>query len=504
MARMRFLGSPWTRRSDTPILGLSGVDRASRTARCRVSIVSTENRDLGYQSPPGVVDQVADAGGDQQSGGTQINERSRSASWREDLRQGERAEAYLRFPAGPQNLLTYRTLRVWFRGRGAGLGGARSPGLPQAGQRRRQLLSVPGVRPDRRPGSPRRSSTSRPGGRLRADLENRWLSGRAAFRRGGVRHPEPRRRTSPARGPTWSTSPIPGSTRPTSPRCRSSPPASTGSAAPVTVPQVELWVDDIRLSDPVSETGTAMSLDARLAASDVGNLSAAYTSGRTASSARSTRTRPTAPPTRSRSTGNLRLDRFLPTSFGLAMPLTVTTPARTWTRSCSPAPISAGTRSPGFASRSHWSTTYALTLRRSRQGTNWLTKGLLDPLAFTGSLTRGRAQTELSDASASTYALGLTYQLRLRRRGFRLPLGGLVGHRAPGSEGDRKVAQSRGLQPGAYARPLRQRSQPERGQRDRVPVCRWRAATTGCSRRRSRSPTSGATRPDSPGSRSAC
>ena len=32
-----------------------------------------------------------------------------------------------------------------------------------------------------------------------------------------------------------------------------------GSA--VTVPLVELWVDDIRLSDPVSQTGTAMSLD---------------------------------------------------------------------------------------------------------------------------------------------------------------------------------------------------------------------------------------------------
>ena len=68
-----------------------------------------------------------------------------------------------------------------------------------------------------------------------------------------------------------------------------------------------------------------------------------------------------------------------------------------------------------------------MTLRRSRQGTNWVTKGLLDPLAFTGAYTRGRAQTELSDASSSTYALGLTYQLSLRRRGFRLPLGGLAG-----------------------------------------------------------------------------
>ena len=35
-------------------------------------------------------------------------------------------------------------------------------------------------------------------------------------------------------------------------------------------------MDDIRLSDPVSQTGTAASVDARLAASDVGDVAVAY------------------------------------------------------------------------------------------------------------------------------------------------------------------------------------------------------------------------------------
>ena len=47
----------------------------------------------------------------------------------------------------------------------------------------------------------------------------------------------------------------------------------------VTVDPVELWVDDIRLADPVSRTGTAASIDARLAASDVGNFTVVLRSG---------------------------------------------------------------------------------------------------------------------------------------------------------------------------------------------------------------------------------
>jgi hypothetical protein len=125
--------------------------------------------------------------------------------------------------------------------------------------------------------------------------------------------------------------------------------------------------------------------------------------------------------------GNLRLDRFLPTSFGLAVPVTVS-----YARQGVNPELLTGSDLRGDALADlrkplSWSTRYTLSIRRSRQGRGWLTKGILDPLTFTGSLTRGRAQTELSDARSNTYALNLNYQLNMRRRGFRLPLGGLAG-----------------------------------------------------------------------------
>ena len=73
------------------------------------SVVSTENStDLGYTSPPGVCSgQSRNAAEIRATLGTQINEKSLRLIAR-GLEVGERAEAYLRLPAGPQNVLGYR------------------------------------------------------------------------------------------------------------------------------------------------------------------------------------------------------------------------------------------------------------------------------------------------------------------------------------------------------------------------------------------------------------
>ena len=118
LARMQFLGSPWVRRSDTPIAGISGATGAPH-GEVISTVVSTQNAELGYQSPPGVLGAANQKGGTQQDQGVQINEKSLRIVAK-DLHAGERAEAYLRFPSGPQNLLNYQQLRVWVRGRGPG------------------------------------------------------------------------------------------------------------------------------------------------------------------------------------------------------------------------------------------------------------------------------------------------------------------------------------------------------------------------------------------------
>src|SRR5262249_665904 len=142
------------------------------------SIVSTENRtDLGYESPPGIFDNVSRKGGDQQDQGTQINEKSlRIVATQVGL--GQRAEAYFRFPGGAQNLLTDRHLRVWFRGRGPGWNEGDFQAFIKLGSDAQNFYLYR---------TPARSDTWEPEAiidldtwrRLRADIETRWLSGQA-------------------------------------------------------------------------------------------------------------------------------------------------------------------------------------------------------------------------------------------------------------------------------------------------------------------------------------
>ncbi|HJR50524.1 MAG TPA: cell surface protein SprA, partial [Gemmatimonadales bacterium] len=429
MARMRFLGSPWSRRSDTPILGLSG-SAGEPHGEVSVSVVSTEDRDLNYVSPPGIADQVQTKGGDQQSGGTQINERSLRILG-EDLRQGERAEAYLRFPAGSQNLLTYRTLRVWFRGRGPGWAERDLEAFVKLGSDDENFyLFRASARTDS--WEPEAIIDLETWRRLRADIENRWLAGQPPLPSGDCGFESPNAYIACA-GPYVVHITDPGINPPNLAAVQEVSAGIHRIASAVPLTTAELWVDDIRLGDPVSQAGTAMSFDTRLAASDVGNVSAAYT--RQSSQFRQISQDPTYRASDALLvTGNMRLDRFLPTSFGLAMPLTVSHARQNVDPELLTGTDLRGDALAGLRKPLSWSTTMALSLRRSRQGTNWITRGLLDPLAFTGAYTRGRAQTELSNASSSTYALGLTYQLNLRRRGFRLPLGGLAGI-VPGDAG---------------------------------------------------------------------
>ncbi len=422
-ARMRFLGSPWTRRSDTPILGLSGSTGQAH-GEVSVSTVSTENlTDLGYSSPPGVGNQVDRRGGDRESGGTQINERSLRIL-AEDLRQTERAEAYLRFPAGPQNLLTYRTMRVWFRGRGPGWLENDLQAFVKVGNDDNNFYLFR---------QQARSDTWEPEAvidletwrRLRAVAENRWLSGEPPSGAAECRTPDPNAYVV-CDGPYMVHLADPGINPPNLAAIQEISAGIYRVATTVTSTAFELWVDDIRLSDPVAETGTAMSVDARLAASDVGNVNMAYT--RQSGQFRQINEDPSYRASDAlQIAGNLRLDRFLPTSFGLAVPLTVSYSRVGVNPELLTGTDLRGSSLPNLRKPQTWSTNYALSIRRSKPGTSWLTKGFLDPLTVTASYTRGRSQTELSDARSNTYGVGLNYQLVMRRRGFKLPLGGLVG-----------------------------------------------------------------------------
>src|SRR5262249_37939026 len=117
--RMRLVGAPWVKRAGTPIAGLGG-QIGQPHGEVIASVASTENQsDLNYTPPPGVTDQGQTVTGAISAGTGPSNEHSLRLIGT-DVRAGERAEAYFRFPEGDRNFLGYRKLRVWARGRGVG------------------------------------------------------------------------------------------------------------------------------------------------------------------------------------------------------------------------------------------------------------------------------------------------------------------------------------------------------------------------------------------------
>ncbi|MBI4410270.1 MAG: hypothetical protein HY561_11210, partial [Gemmatimonadetes bacterium] len=112
LARMRIVGSRWTKRATHGILrGLAGESEGS-AAGFKVGPVSRLTDGGAYSSPPGVGDQLQDPTASFGTGGVVFNEKSVRLSY-EGLAPGDRAETYFRYPQQPRNFLSYRSLRLW-------------------------------------------------------------------------------------------------------------------------------------------------------------------------------------------------------------------------------------------------------------------------------------------------------------------------------------------------------------------------------------------------------
>ncbi|MEO7136124.1 MAG: cell surface protein SprA [Gemmatimonadales bacterium] len=422
LARLRLVGSPWVRRAEAPIAGISGA-AAEPSGEVIASIISTENRtDLGYVSPPGVLEGVSRRGGDRSTLGTQINEKSLRLIAR-GLEVGERAEAYLRLPAGPQNVLRYRSLRVWMRGRGDGWEQGDFQAFIKLGSDDRNFYLYR---------APARTTTWEPEfaidlevwRRLRAEVENRWLTGAPASGAAECGSLDMNAYVA-CEGPYLVHLADPGINPPNLAAVQEVSAGIYRVAAAVPVTETELWVDDIRLSSPVAETGKAVAMDARLIASDVGAVTASFV--REDGQFHQINRDPSY-----RTTGtfllatNWRLDRFLPTGLGLSVPITAS-----YSRSDVTPELLTGSDLRGSSLQGHrkphsWTGNYTLAIRRSERGKGWLVRGLVDPLSVIGNLTQGRSRTELSDANSDAYTVALGYNLQMQRRGPRLPFGGVI------------------------------------------------------------------------------
>lgn len=121
IADLRVTGAPWINRANATLVGLGGT----RTAGGFVITSSIGTNDssaaLVYQPPPGLRDQPDTKGAPIGRIQMPINEHSMRIQV-VDLPLYHRAESFLRFPGGPQDYRGFKRLRVWGRGRGHGWG----------------------------------------------------------------------------------------------------------------------------------------------------------------------------------------------------------------------------------------------------------------------------------------------------------------------------------------------------------------------------------------------
>ncbi|MDQ8164275.1 MAG: cell surface protein SprA, partial [Gemmatimonadota bacterium] len=121
ISRLRFVGASWLKRSDRVLTGIGGERQGNGLVFAGVVGTQDSLSTLGYQSPPGVVDEAERALTGLENERIVINERSLRLT-ATALRPLERAEAFYKFPEGARNFRQYRELRLWARGRGSGWG----------------------------------------------------------------------------------------------------------------------------------------------------------------------------------------------------------------------------------------------------------------------------------------------------------------------------------------------------------------------------------------------
>jgi len=409
LSRVRLIGSSWVKRADTPLPGIGG-ERGTGTGEVVASVVSTENRDLGYVPPPGVFNEAGRRDATFQVTSTEVNERSLRLLAR-GLEHGQRAEAYLRFTTeGDKNFLKYRTLRVWARGRGAGWEDGDLEFFIKAGKDQDNFYLYH---------TPARTVSWEPEVIvqfehwlvLRAQIEQAWLAGDSAQVYPGC----PDSTLVPHDGAyTMCDGPYivhirdPGSSPPNLARVQEIAAGMWRVQTGVFIDQAELWVDDIRLGDVVQETGAAGAVDVAIAAADVGDLAISL-SRRDGQFRQLTDDPSYVTNSAAIVSGTLRLDRFLPERWGLSMPVSF----QRILSSSDPfyldqtdirADALQGVRTP----RSNASS-YAFAARRVRLSNRGLGRWLVDPLSVSGSYTMGDTRSTLSRATASSYGLNFGY-----------------------------------------------------------------------------------------------
>ena len=441
LAALRLVGAPWVRRTESVITGIGGETNETLNGYVIASLIGTN--DAIYQSPPGVIEAPETQTGGIQAARIQINEKSLRLL-AGDLRPLQRAEAYFRFPEGQKNLMAYRQLRVWARGRGNGWGQSGELEFyvkvgrdannfylyrTKVNSGTTQAAWLPEVRVDFR-----RFQA------LRTRVQNAFLQNKAdSLACTGtdsllvVRSFKPVERST---GPRFAACDGNGYMMYTIDPSVSPPNLATvqelavgmvrvdsaGLAADRITPgdTLELWVDDIRLADVEDTPGYAGQIGLAVRAGDIADIR--INAVRRDPHFRQLAEQPTFLEQGSVDVGSsIRLDRLLPEGFGWAIPVAVTysssgTDPLFLSQTDIRGDAIAGLRTPMTRAAS-----YAASLRRTTPLRSAWLGPLVNNLALNGTYASADTRSEYQKGRARNYTLGADYTLAPPGRAVRIP-----------------------------------------------------------------------------------
>src|SRR5947207_3161710 len=432
LARLRLTGAPWLKVSDKTLRGIAG-DQTS-LGSVQAGVVGTQDvnvrKDVSYQSPPGITDAPTSKTISYQPGRVQINERSLRLQVT-DLNINDRAETYYRFPEGEKNFMSYKQLRVWARGVSSGWG--RDGELQFYIKIARDDENFYMYR------TPINAGTSKDAWlpeinidfakfiALRAAIQNAYLQNKARNSCTGLdsvliaNTPVPAGVTAAARFAACDSGYIVYSLDPaTSPpnlaavqelavgMVRLPVPPGVNTILPIDTR--EMWVDDIRLAGVVNESGFAGQVGLTIAASDLADIR--INASRRDGNFRQLAEQPTFLTENNWDVSSaFRLEKFLPATLGLSIPLTVNyTSASQDPLFVSQSDIQGdaieGLRTPRSAA-----TSMTLSVRRTRQSTGSIWSPLVNNLTLSSSYTAGMSRSEYQDGRAKNFIVGLDFNL---------------------------------------------------------------------------------------------
>ncbi|MGH7650787.1 MAG: cell surface protein SprA [Gemmatimonadaceae bacterium] len=432
LARLRLTGAPWLKISDRTLRGIAGDQETFGAVQSGVIGTQDKNPRNGgasYVSPPGVTDAPTSKTVAFQPGLVQVNERSLRLT-ATGMAPLDRAEAYYRFPEGEKNFMSYKELRVWARGVNSGWGPGgelqfyikiarddnnfymyRTPLNFGAGQ----AAWLPEIRVD----------FSRLFA-LRAQIQNAYLQGKQRNTCTGIdsvlvaNTPLPTGTTTPSLYAACDSGYIvytidPGVSPPNLAAVQQLAvgmlrmPTGAGANPINPTDTLEMWVDDIRLAGAINQTGFAGQTGLTIVASDFADIR--INASRRDPNFRQLAEQPTFLTDNDVDfTSAFRLEKLLPASLGLSIPLTVNYTSTSVdpfyvSQSDIEADAVQGLRTPKSAA-----TSVTLSLRRTKPLTgSWAP--ILNNLALTSSFTNGASRSEYEDGKAKNFVVGLDFNL---------------------------------------------------------------------------------------------